>query len=187
MHEKIIYVDFLNPADAENYVVSVVGLNEEGLIVENGIKKGVVQIDIDKATGVLTVKAIGLGTDKLILNVSRRDFPNYTQFTRQLIVNVNVLAYPTSITVTDGNKELNELVIYANYDSVLFGAPVKFDVYNEFGLMSNEDVILSLSGYEDRIELYDRWRNQLQFNESVSANYTYYLKHNLTTWSFSRI
>jgi len=181
LHEKIIYVDFLNPADAENYVVSVVGLNEEGLIVENGIKKGVVQIDIDKATGVLTVKAIGLGTDKLILNVSRRDFPNYTQFTRQLIVNVNVLAYPTSITVTDGNKELNELVIYANYDSVLFGAPVKFDVYNEFGLMSNEDVILSLSGYEDRIELYDRWRNQLQFNESVSANYTYYLKHNLTT------
>lgn len=181
LHEKNIYVDFLNPADAANYQVSVVGLTDDGTIVENGIKKGVVQIDIDKTTGVLTVKAIGLGTDKLILNVSRRDFPNYTEFTKQLIVNVNVSAYPSEIEVTDGTNVINELVVYANYDDVLFGAPIMFNVKNEFGVMNNENVIISLSGYEDRVELYDRWRNSLQFNTEQSANYLYYIKHTLTS------
>ena len=181
LFEKNIYVNFANAAEAQNYDIKVVGLNDEGYLVENGIKKGVVQIDINAPTKLLTVKAIGLGTDKIILNVFRKDFPNYTEFTKQLVVAVNVTSYPTSITTTNGSSEIEELTVYANYDDDLIGAPIRFNVNNESNIMSNEKVILSLSGYEDKIELYDSWRNLLEFNTEISADRTYYIKHTLSS------
>ncbi len=187
LFSKTIYFNFDNdPNLTYNYVVDVTGLKEDGSIVDNnGEINRVVSIDkTPNSQNTFTINAIGNGKSKIEFVIKHAEFPDYEPFIQKIVLNINVEAFPTKVEVTNGsdNTALNQIKLFANYDGTnLFGTPIKIVVSNETGVMNNQEVILSLNTGDDKIALFDAYKNPIPFNTPISAGNVYYLTHSFET------
>lgn len=187
LFSKTLYFNFNNILNEnDNYTVSVKGLTESGSIVgEDGVVNAVTEVDVmPNAKNMFRVNAMGNGRSRIEFIIKRADFPNYAPFEQSIVLNVNVEAFPTTISVTNGsdNATLDKIKLFANYDGTnLFGTPFKIVVSNETGEMTNQKVVLSLNAGAENIQLYDRFKNPMEFDVSVAAGQVYYLTHSFTT------
>lgn len=192
-YTKTIYFNFDNKvSENTNYIVTVKGLQDDGSIIDNNVVNSIVQVDKTLNTiNSFDIKAIGNGSTQIEFIIERADFPGYEPFRQTITLNIRSEAFPTNITVTNGsnNQSLDEIKLYANYNesASIFGTRFRINVSNETGVMTNQNVILTLSGGGNFIKLYDRFKNAISFNTPISSNADYYMAHTFTTAPTAKI
>ena len=182
---KTVYFNFNDVLNEnENYIVEVEGREEGGIIVdENGVVDHVLEVrDTLAKTNSFDLNAIGNGNTEITFIIKRADFPDYKPFEQRLTLNVKVEAFPKYIKVTNGQDDqpLNKITLYSNYNEAanIYGTRFRIEVLNDTGLMTNQDVIASVSIGADNILLYDRFKTRIPFGEETPAGFDYYLAHN---------
>lgn len=192
-YTKTIYFNFDNKVSENiNYTVTVKGLQDDGSIIDNNVVNSIVQVDKTlNAINSFDIKAIGNGSTQIEFIIERADFPGYEPFRQTITLNIRSEAFPTNITVTNGsnNQSLDEIKLYANYNesASIFGTRFRINVSNETGVMTNQNVILTLSSGGNFIKLYDRFKNPISFNTPISSNADYYMAHTFTTAPTAKI
>ena len=192
-YTKTIYFNFDNKvSENTNYTVTVKGLQDDGSIIDNNVVNSIVQVDKTlNAINSFDIKAIGNGSTQIEFVIERADFPGYEPFRQTIALNIRSEAFPTNITVTNGsnNQSLDEIKLYANYNesASIFGTRFRINVSNETGVMTNQNVILTLSSGGNFIQLYDRFKNAISFNTPISSNADYYMAHTYTTAPTAKI
>lgn len=192
-YTKTIYFNFDNKvSENTNYTVTVKGLQDDGSIIDNNVVNSIVQVDKTlNAINSFDIKAIGNGSTQIEFVIERADFPGYEPFRQTIALNIKSEAFPTNITVTDGsnNQSLDEIKLYANYNesASIFGTRFRINVSNETGVMTNQNVILTLSSGGNFIQLYDRFKNAISFNTPISSDADYYMAHTYTTAPTAKI
>lgn len=192
-YTKTIYFNFDNKvSENTNYTVTVKGLQDDGSIIDNNVVNSIVQVDKTlNAINSFDIKAIGNGSTQIEFIIERADFPGYEPFRQTITLNIRSEAFPTNITVTNGsnNQSLDEIKLYANYNesASIFGTRFRINVSNETGVMTNQNVILTLSSGGNFIQLYDRFKNAISFNTPISSNADYYMAHTFTTAPTAKI
>lgn len=192
-YTKTIYFNFDNKvSENTNYTVTVKGLQDDGSIIDNNVVNSIVQVDKTlNAINSFDIKAIGNGSTQIKFIIERADFPGYEPFRQTITLNIKSESFPTNITVTNGsnNQSLDEIKLYANYNesASIFGTRFRINVSNETGVMTNQNVILTLSSGGNFIQLYDRFKNAIAFNTPISSNADYYMAHTFTTAPTAKI